>query len=446
MKSLLSSKSVTDLSSDIDSKKGLDLMFAQIGCKFKFNGGDLYHHRRLFKDGELLLLVNSSMDEAVSGTVSTKGKSVLKLDAMEGEIYNYTSVASGDLRTADFHVEPAGSLLLYFSNKSMDLYAKEPKKAGNSKLIANTDLSITRLRDNVLNIDFCDLIIDGKTIPNIYFEVASNIPYKKVGFKNGNPWNSAVQYKRSILDRDTFTTGGFKTIYKFHVNNKFDYSKIKLVSERPELFTVKINGKEVKPNPGEWWLDRSFGVYSIGNSVIKGENKVELSIPKMSIFAEIQPVYILGDFSVEAEKKAWSISAPIEKLALGSWKDQKQPFYSWGISYFKEYTIENLDKVYAVQLNKWNGTVSEVYINGKKVGIISSNPYRLDVSTYLKKGKNIVDVHVIGSHKNLLGPFYKNALLGLIRPWQWKGIKEQLPGNEYQMLDYGLMEDFDLVY
>ncbi|MFQ6928084.1 MAG: hypothetical protein ACLRS8_08660 [Parabacteroides merdae] len=81
--------------------------------------------------------------------------------------------------------------------------------------------------------------------------------------------NTSVQYKRNILDRDHFKDGGFTASYHFTVNDAFDYSGIKLVSERPELFTVKINGNLVNALPGEWWLDRSFGVYPIGGQVKK---------------------------------------------------------------------------------------------------------------------------------------------------------------------------------
>ena len=68
------------------------------------------------------------------------------------------------------------------------------------------------------------------------------------------------------------------------------------------------------------------------------------------------------------------------------------------------------------------------------------------VKAYLKEGKNKVDVRVIGSHKNLLGPHYRHPAPGLASPWHWKNIDKQIPGSEYQMMDYGLMTDFDLVH
>ena len=368
------------------------------------------------------------------------------MDAMSGNIYTYPSTTADGKLTMKFHLEPAGSLLLYSSKGSQKSYPEMPAVAGSTPVPAVSPLQVNRLKDNALNIDFCDVSVNGKTTKNVYFAQAADIVFREYGFANGNPWNTSVQYKRNILDRDTFKNGGFTVTYRFTVNDKFDYSNMKLVSERPELFTVKINGEQVKPIPGEWWLDRSFGVYAIGKQVKTGLNTVELSVSPMSIFAEIEPVYVLGDFAVVPEKLGWSISAPVEKLTLGSWKAQKQPFYSWGVSYSKDFEVASLSTPYAVQLNDWKGTIAEVYVNDRKAGIIAYDPYRLDVTSYLKEGKNKIDVRVIGSHKNLLGPHYRNPAPGLASPWHWKGIEKPIPGNEYQMMDYGLMTDFDLVH
>ena len=106
--------------------------------------------------------------------------------------------------------------------------------------------------------------------------------------------------------------------------------------------------------------------------------------------------------------------------------------------------IEDLSRPVAVRLNEWNGTVAEVYVNDQKAGVIGWDPYQLDITSALKKGTNKVEVRVIGSHKNLLGPHYREEK-GLASPWHWKNIKSRIPAADYQMLDYGLMEDFDLI-
>ncbi|MDR1879481.1 MAG: hypothetical protein LBQ78_00935 [Tannerellaceae bacterium] len=412
-----------------------------------FENGNLYHHRRRFADGELILLVNSSLEEASTGTLSVKGKTLLEMDAMDGRIYALPSTAEKGILTAPFRIEPAGSLLLFSSYKTNSKYEPKPEKpSGETVVPATAETTVRRMKANALPIDFCDVTVGGQTHKGVHFSPAADIVYKAHGFANGNPWNTSVQYKRNIVDRDTFQTGGFTAVYSFTVNEAFDYSSIQLVAERPGLFTVKVNGETVTPTPDQWFLDRSFGVYAIGGQVRKGVNTVELSVSPMSIFAELEPVYLLGDFSVVPEQKGWSVSAPVEHLTLGSWKEQKQPFYSWSVSYSKPYNITGLKGTYSVQLGKWNGTVAEVHVNGTKAGIIAYAPWQLDVTPYLKEGANQIDIQVIGSLKNLLGPHYGNPSPGLASPWHWKSVKEPIPASQYQLIDYGLIDDFSLIH
>ena len=51
---------------------------------------------------------------------------------------------------------------------------------------------------------------------------------------------------------------------------------MKAVVERTDLWTVLVNGIEVIPEEGKWWLDRSFGVFNIGTMVKTGENTITI--------------------------------------------------------------------------------------------------------------------------------------------------------------------------
>ena len=423
----------------------INKQFRSAGFELRFKGGNLYHQRRTYADGELVFIVNSSMDEASSGSIALKGKTLLKMDALNGTINRYPTEKKKDLLYADFQLEPAGSLLLFSSEKTKNDYVVSIDLKPGKTVPAIGAMTVQRLKDNALTVDFCDVTINGKTHKNIYFASAADLAFQAFGFPNGNPWNTSVQFKQSILDRGNAMHGSVTATYRFTVNDDFDYSNMQLVAERPELFKVKINGTGVTPIPGQWSLDKSFGVFAIGKSVKKGVNTVEMSVSPMHIFAEIEPVYIRGNFAVVPEAKGWSISAPVNVFTLGSWKAQKQPFYSYDFKYSKTYELPEITGSYAVTLGKWTGTVAEVYVNGTKAGIIGFDPYRLEVTSFLKKGKNQLDVHVIGSHKNLLGPHYKNPAPGLASPWHWKNITEQIPGKDYQMIDYGLMEEFQLI-
>jgi hypothetical protein len=295
-------------------------------------------------------------------------------------------------------------------------------------------------------IDFCDLTLGGETTRDMHVFDAADKTFKYYGFVNGNPWNTSVQYKTNTVDRDTFgVKTGFEVTYHIKIEPNTAISDLKAVVERPNLWSVFVNGEKVTPIAGKWWLDRTFGVFAIGKALKTGDNNITLKASPMTIHSEIEPVYVLGNFSVEPASKGWVISTSKHEFTTGSWRRQGMPFYWQGIKYAKEYSIEKPANVYQVKLGDWKGTVAEVSVNGESAGIIGFAPYVLDISKFIKTGKNKVEVTIIGSLRNLLGPHHRNPAPGLASPWNWRFVPKYPSGNDYLMLDYGLMNDFELV-
>lgn len=410
------------------------------------SGKDLYHHRRTLSDGQVLFLVNSGLEEPVSGSLKIKGAGAVELNTLTGETYDYPYSADGDNLSLSFNLHPAGSLLLYIP---------ELKQAGNNApekhydfttVEASSQMNVARDADNALTIEFCDLMVGGETTSDMHNFNAADKVFKYHGFKNGNPWNTSVQFKTQTVNRDTFGVNtGFTATYHFNVKGSFDYATMKAVVERPYLWTVSVNGTEVKAEPGKWWLDREFGVFNIGSLVKKGDNTISLLVSPMKVHAEIEPVYIVGDFSVKPAEKGWTIEAPVKLLTTGSWKDQGMPFYSWGVTYTIEFNIEKPEGKYLVSLHKWKGSIAEVRVNGNPATQIAFPPYNSEVTDLIKPGMNKVEVRVIGSLKNLLGPHFNNPAPGLVGPWHFRNVKSYPAGKDYQLLDYGLFEEFSLL-
>jgi len=434
--------SEAELNSAIISK-----YFTDTDIKFsKFTYGDLYHNRRMLADGQVIFIVNSSLTEQASGSFKVKGLAAYELNTLTGEVNGYPWSQEGDTIDIDFSMPPAGSLLLFvpkvYNERHITLYKPKDLKS----LASVSPLKISRDRENVMTIEFCDLTLGHETTPDMHNYNAADKVYKYYGFKNGNPWNTSIQFKTRTVDRDTFGVNtGFTATYHFDVKENFDFSGFKAVVERPYLWIVTVNGNEVKAEAGKWWLDKEFGVFRIGNLVKKGDNTVTLNASPMKVNDEIEPIYILGDFSVKPAGKGWTIEAPVKKLTLGSWKEQGMPFYSWGVTYSKEFDIENPDGTYLVSLGNWKGTIAEVKVNGTPANVIAFPPYLSDVTDLIKPGVNKIDVTVIGSLKNLLGPHFNNPKPGLVSPWLFRNVKGYPAGKDYQLLDYGLMEDFTLL-
>lgn len=92
-------------------------------------------------------------DASTKGTVSLPGKSVVELNAIDGQIYSYPYEAKEGVNLS-FDLEPAGSLVLFVSEKALKGYPAPAAAAGQSKLAAQSPVQVTRLRENALNIDY----------------------------------------------------------------------------------------------------------------------------------------------------------------------------------------------------------------------------------------------------------------------------------------------------
>jgi hypothetical protein len=166
----------------------------------------------------------------------------------------------------------------------------------------------------------------------------------------------------------------------------------------------------------------------------------------MHILAEVMPVYLLGDFDVVPAKSGFEL-AKAEPDTLGSWKQNGLPFYSQKVAYQRNYSVsKEVGANYLVHLNKWNGTVVEVIVNGSPAGLIAWQPYECNVSSLLHEGENEITVKITGSLKNTFGFFYQEANNWIYGPHSWNYSPGKAPGVEgYFLPDYGLMEPFELV-
>ena len=405
---------------------------------------NLYHHRRVMKDGQILFLVNSSLTDKETGGIQLKGVDVLELHTLTGQITEYPAMKTEDGIYVPYALPPAGSLLLYICKKKQDGYARKEDTPEYAEVASASPPAVRPETVNVLTVDFCDLTLGREGVKDMHVYDAADKAFKYHGFESGNPWNTSVQYKNSIVSRDTFTTGGFTASYRFTVGGTFDVSGLEAVIERPHFYRITVNGHAVTPEAGAWWLDRETGVCRIGQYVKPGENVLTLSLSPMKILAEIEPIYIRGNFRVLPVAGGWELAAPTETFATGSWKAQGWPFYSGAVTYTKRYNLAEVSGRYMVQADGWNGTVATVSVNGKDAGILAFEPYSVDVSGLLKQGDNTVVLKVIGSNKNLLGPFHNDPKPGVVSPWHFRNVKTRPSGQDYQQLDYGLMTDFAL--
>jgi len=130
---------------------------------------------------------------------------------------------------------------------------------------------------------------------------------------------------------------------------------------------------------------------------------LELSIKYHQYLAGLESLFILGDFGVYND----AISAMPKTLRLGNICEQGLPNYSGNITYLYEKELKKqAGEAVFLNLGKWAGVAIGVKVNNSPVQIIGWNPYKLDISKYVKSGKNKIEITVFGSRRNSHGPFY----------------------------------------
>lgn len=404
------------------------------------SGGILYHHRRRLDDGDLLFLVNTSIEAPVAGRIHSPARGVEQWSAETGQITPYPYQSMGQGIAVDFELAPCGSLLLFLSNDPSEI--KAVVYAQKVTLPAKGEIAVRRRSPNVLTLDYVDVTAGGESKQNLHTHAANTFVFQKNGL-GVNPWDHAVQFRDELISKTFPAESGFEATYHFTIDGA-PPNPLYIVIERPDLYTIDCNGQAVSAGD-EWWLDRAFGKIDLSGIVQSGENTVTIKAAPFTMFHELESAYLLGDFSLHPVESGFVV-ASAEEFGLGPWRDQHHALYSHDVSYTQQFEIPALSGRYAVALPAWYGSVAKVVVNGAIAGHIYHAPWECEVTEALQPGLNTIEVIVVGTLKNTLGPHHGNPGLGFAGPNSFQNAPDPgpPPGEQYSTAAYGLFEAFEL--
>ncbi|HWH67953.1 MAG TPA: glycosyl hydrolase, partial [Candidatus Sulfotelmatobacter sp.] len=235
--------------------------------------GILFHHRRQLQDGQLLFLVNTSIESASAGELESDLHGVEVWDLRTGKTaaYPFAKTGNNGIKTS-FDLPPSGSLLLFLTQKPMA--APKPVAEATTLVKAEASPEVRRVQPNVLTLDYVDITAGGETRTNLYFYQANQFAWRQNGMDR-DPWDSAVQYKDELISRKFPANSGFKASYRFTLAGAAP-KNLAIVLERPDLYTITCNGQPVTARPNDWWLDRAFSRIPIASLACAGENVIVL--------------------------------------------------------------------------------------------------------------------------------------------------------------------------
>ncbi|NQT11570.1 MAG: hypothetical protein HQ582_02405, partial [Planctomycetes bacterium] len=133
-------------------------------------------------------------------------------------------------------------------------------------------------------------------------------------------------------------------------------------------------------------------------------------------------------------------------LEASGWNDQGIPFYAAGVSYAQRFDVPRPTGRYYVRLGDWYGSVAKIVVNGRPAGYVGYRPWRREVTDLVRPGDNQIEVIVIGTLKNTLGPHHAGPGLGTMGPHHYQLAPETgpPPGAAYRTVWYGLSGGFSL--
>jgi len=193
---------------------------------------------------------------------------------------------------------------------------------------------------------------------------------------------------------------------------------VHLLVEGAEAFNITLNGEHISNAAVGWYLDRAFHKVVLPRLTL-GENELILSCAYTN-HMEMEDCFILGDFAVSPDRV---IVAEPKVLHFGDWTKQGYLHYAGSMIYHGEVEYHEGESR-RLWLGEFRAVDVAVIINGALVGHIpwaAANAQGVDITRYLTLGNNSVDIEVVSSPRNMLGPLH---LATGREPWtEWRSFR-----------------------
>jgi hypothetical protein len=215
-----------------------------------------------------------------------------------------------------------------------------------------------------------------------------------------------------------------------------------LVLERPGSLEVLVNGGKLELDQDEgWWIDPSFKRIRLPPSQLRlGENEV---LVKLSYGSDcgLEGLYLTGEFGAKWDQGSGVVTGIPTSLRLGDWTEQGLPCYTGSVTYGTDFEadVKAGEEVF-LELPGWEGVLVKVRVNGTTLGRVAWPPWEIEVTNALKPGLNRLEIEVVSSRRNILGPLHLTEKYPV-----WTGSGQfETTGKQwtdgYVKLPYGLME------
>ena len=177
-----------------------------------------------------------------------------------------------------------------------------------------------------------------------------------------------------------------------------------LALERPEEWRIELNGVALESRHADGcWIDDAIRRIPVPAGALRGgSNLLRLSREYRSDCVGLEAIYLLGEFCVENE-----MLQPLRRtLPPGDWCLMGFPNYAGNMVYRTTFDWNRTEPGrLRLRLGRHASTALRIRFNGEEAGILGWEPWELELGRPLH-GENRLEIEVIGSRRNALGPFF----------------------------------------
>ena len=364
------------------------------------------HHRRL-DTLDIYFIANTDLDHGTMATLEIRGLGRLETwDAASGEVRLCPSQVDGEITRTVLDLPPAGSHLLV-------LHRDQPPEV-TQPVLRQVGAGIRLDRD-------WQLEQDG---PNAF---VLNTPRLAIGSQAWGP-------HLDILDaRDQVARSGQGTPFSLRFTAHLDVTPpepVFLAIENPEQFEILVNGQVLSNRPAGWWLDTAFKKIALGDSLHAGKNEIVLK-GIYHLNTEIEAIYMIGTFGVfghrvgmenrvngqlfdryssvfriQGQPEWIQVRTRSDGLAVDL-TDSGLPFFAGRAKLIQSIALPSFSGRAELELRHLHVALASVRVNGQPVGTCAWHPHRIDLGSSLVPGENTLEIELVGTLRNLLGPHHR---------------------------------------
>ncbi|MDQ0875279.1 hypothetical protein QFZ77_003938 [Paenibacillus sp. V4I3] len=397
-------------------------------------------------DCRALFVVNNDREGTHRISITMEGTgSVEEWNALTGEVKNVEIVVrDGYVHFEDVFGPADSKLYIMNADKSAESHPVPGRSSADETTVTVVELGpvcrFTRTMPNVLTLDTCSYRFgDGGWSEETGVWQAQRAIRDALGMRQ--VYYNGLEQRYKWID-EPHPENGTSAVFRFTFQvSVIPTNDVYLIVESAEYYDIQLNGVTISNLPVGWFLDRTFDKVLL-HGLKEGENELFLSCQYHN-HLEVEDIYLIGDFGVDADRAV--VTEP-ETLKFGDWCLQGYFHYCGSMIYHFDVIVENnaISRT-VLELGEYSAVTVEVRVNGKTAGHVpwrAAN--RLDLTEHLHDGDNQVEIEVMGSPRNMLGPFHHTA--GDTSTTNWASFRKEGDDYtpEYKLRSYGLFDQIKL--